>query len=85
MRGDGPVFWACRIRVRMCRRRSGHGSTSCGRGLADTDWNIHKLYDGLLAGATVVRATFHRYVIDANRDPSGERFIPGRTPPGWCR
>ena len=42
-----------------------------GRLLADTDWHIHTLYDGLLPDATTVRATFHRYVIDANRDPSG--------------
>ena len=53
-----------------------------GRGLSDTDWNIHKLYDGLLPGATVVRATFHRYVIDANRDPSGESLYPGQNTTG---
>lgn len=49
-----------------------------GRKLADTDWHIHKLYDGLLAGATTVRATFHRYVIDANRDPEGASLYPGQ-------
>ncbi|MDH3262631.1 MAG: N-formylglutamate amidohydrolase, partial [Paracoccaceae bacterium] len=41
-----------------------------GRALADTDWHIGRLYERLLPSATVVRATFHRYVIDANRDPS---------------
>ncbi|TDL78434.1 N-formylglutamate deformylase [Palleronia sediminis] len=49
-----------------------------GRGLDDTDWHIHKLYEGLLPGATSVRATFHRYVIDANRDPSGASLYPGQ-------
>lgn len=49
-----------------------------GRALADTDWHIHMLYDGLLPGATTVRATFHRYVIDANRDPSGTSLYPGQ-------
>ncbi len=49
-----------------------------GRGLDDTDWHIHQLYDGLLPGATTVRATFHRYVIDANRDPSGVSLYPGQ-------
>ncbi|OIQ32630.1 MAG: N-formylglutamate deformylase [Roseobacter sp. MedPE-SWchi] len=49
-----------------------------GRGLDDTDWHIHRLYDGLLEGATSVRATFHRYVIDANRDPSGVSLYPGQ-------
>ncbi|MCR9114840.1 MAG: N-formylglutamate deformylase, partial [Rhodobacteraceae bacterium] len=53
-----------------------------GKALADTDWNIHKLYDGLLADATVVRATFHRYVIDANRDPSGQSLYPGQNTTG---
>ncbi|WP_209507681.1 MULTISPECIES: N-formylglutamate deformylase [unclassified Ruegeria] len=49
-----------------------------GRALADTDWHIHMLYDGLLPGATTVRATFHRYVIDANRDPGGTSLYPGQ-------
>ena len=49
-----------------------------GRLLADTDWHIDRLYDGLLPNATTVRATFHRYVIDANRDPSGESLYPGQ-------
>mgnify|MGYP000264027418 CR=1 FL=1 len=44
-----------------------------GQVLADTDWHIERLYDGLLPGATTVRATFHRYVIDANRGARGHR------------
>ena len=50
-----------------------------GQKLRDTDWHIHTLYDGLLPGASTVRATFHRYVIDANRDPGGESLYPGQT------
>ena len=53
-----------------------------GRLLADTDWHIHTLYDGLLADATTVRATFHRYVIDANRDPAGVSLYPGQNTTG---
>lgn len=49
-----------------------------GRLLADTDWHVDRLYAGLLPGATTVRATFHRYVIDANRDPAGASLYPGR-------
>lgn len=56
--------------------------TPLGRTLADTDWHIDRLYDGLLPGATVVRATFHRYVIDANRDPSGASLYPGQNTTG---
>ena len=53
-----------------------------GRKLRDTDWHVDRLYDGLLTGATMVRATFHRYVIDANRDPSGETLYPGQNTTG---
>lgn len=53
-----------------------------GRGLDDTDWHIHQLYDGLLDGVTTVRATFHRYVVDANRDPSGHSLYPGQNTTG---
>ncbi|MDQ2094338.1 N-formylglutamate deformylase [Rhodalgimonas zhirmunskyi] len=53
-----------------------------GCGLDDTDWHIHRLYDGLLDGATTVRATFHRYVVDANRDPSGVSLYPGQNTTG---
>lgn len=53
-----------------------------GRLLADTDWRLHTLYAGLLPGATTVRATFHRYVIDANRDPAGISLYPGQNTTG---
>jgi formiminoglutamase len=53
-----------------------------GKVLADTDWHIHELYAGLLTDATTVRATFHRYVIDANRDPQGVSLYPGQNTTG---
>lgn len=53
-----------------------------GRKLADTDWHIHQLYADLLPEATTVRATFHRYVIDANRDPEGVSLYPGQNTTG---
>jgi N-formylglutamate deformylase len=53
-----------------------------GQELADTDWHIEKLYEALLPGVTTVRATFHRYVIDANRDPSGASLYPGQNTTG---
>ncbi|WP_372887239.1 N-formylglutamate deformylase [Shimia sp.] len=57
------------IRARLTRR---------GRQLADTDWHINRLYDGLLPDATVVQAHAHRYVIDVNRDPAGVSLYPGQ-------
>jgi len=53
-----------------------------GQLLADTDWHIHQLYDGLLENVTTVQATFHRYVIDANRDPKGGSLYPGQNTTG---
>jgi len=53
-----------------------------GKLLRDTDWHVEKLYAGLLPQATTVRATFHRYVIDANRDPTGQSLYPGQNTTG---
>lgn len=49
-----------------------------GHKLTDTDWQIDRLYDGLLPNITTVRANLHRYVIDANRDPDGGSLYPGQ-------
>jgi len=78
VRGDGPIVLG-----------QPHGGTfvpddiqarlnANGRVLADTDWHITQLYDGLLEGATVVRSNVHRYVVDANRDPAGVSLYPGQ-------
>jgi len=49
-----------------------------GKMLADTDWHIERLFADLHPGVTRVRATTHRYVIDANRDPEGGSLYPGQ-------
>ena len=55
-----------------------------GKELSDTDWHINRLYDGLIDGVTVVRSNIHRYVIDANRDPSGVSLYPGQNTTSLC-
>ncbi len=55
-----------------------------GTALADTDWNIHRLYDGLLDQVTTVRTPIHRYVIDANRSPGDESLYPGHNTTSLC-
>ena len=55
-----------------------------GKAIADTDWHVDQLYDGLAPGAAVIKATFHRYVIDANRDPSGASLYPGQNTTTLC-
>lgn len=77
-RGDGPIVLG-----------QPHGGTYVpdeikarlndnGRGLADTDWHINRLYEGILDDITVVQSHVHRYVIDANRDPFGASLYPGQ-------
>lgn len=77
LRGDGPVVLGMphvgthvpdAIRARL---------NDEGRILRDTDWHVEELYRDLIPGLTVVQASFHRYVIDANRDPSGQSLYPG--------
>lgn len=55
-----------------------------GKKLADTDWHIDQLYADLLPDVTVVKANFHRYAIDANRDPSDVSLYPGQNTTGLC-
>lgn len=55
-----------------------------GQSLSDTDWHIDKLYAELLPNAAIVKANFHRYVIDANRDPSGRSLYPAQNTTGLC-
>ena len=81
-RGAGPIilgmphggmFLPPEVRARL---------NPLGRTLADADWHIDALYAGLAPEATVVRATFHRYVIDANRPPDGASLYPGQNTTG---
>lgn len=53
-----------------------------GQQRADTDWHIDRLYADLLPSVTTVTANFHRYVIDANRDPEGASLYPGQNTTG---
>jgi N-formylglutamate deformylase len=55
-----------------------------GRALEDTDWHITRLYDGLIENVTVVSTPIHRYVIDANRDPSDVSLYPGQNTTSLC-
>lgn len=55
-----------------------------GLGLDDCDWHINRLYAGLVPDLTTVQATFHRYLIDANRDPAGISLYPGQNTTTLC-
>jgi formiminoglutamase len=81
-RGDGPVVLGLPHTGTFLPEDIRADLNDRGRLLTDTDWHIERLYDGLLPGATVVRATFHRYAIDANRAPDGESLYPGQNTTG---
>jgi formiminoglutamase len=51
----------------------------------DADWWVHLLYDFAPAlGATIVRTSVSRTVIDVNRDPSGRSLYPGQNTTELC-
>lgn len=51
----------------------------------DADWWIDKLYGFAQAmGATTVRTSISRSVIDVNRDPTGKSLYPGRNTTELC-
>ena len=54
-------------------------------GRKDADWWVHELYGfaGEL-GATVIRTSISRTVIDCNRDPSGVSLYPGQATTELC-
>ena len=55
------------------------------RQVPDTDWHMPALYAGAQAlGASVLGATYSRYVVDLNRPPNGESLYPGQSVTGLC-
>ena len=53
--------------------------------LPDTDWFVPQLYDFFRdLGASVIRATHTRYVVDLNRPPDGAPLYPGKTETALC-
>jgi N-formylglutamate deformylase len=51
----------------------------------DADWHLAELYDFAAAmGATVLRTSLSRSIIDVNRDPSGASLYPGRATTELC-
>ena len=53
--------------------------------LPDTDWFVPQLYDFCTAlGASVIRATHTRFVVDLNRPPDGAPLYPGQRETTVC-
>jgi N-formylglutamate deformylase len=59
--------------------------TETARTVPDTDWHVDRLYDFLdELGASVIRATHSRYVVDLNRPPDSAPLYPGAANTGLC-
>ena len=77
-RGDGPLLISVPHAGTYLPDEIAARLTPPGRALVDTDWFADRLYPfAAELGATVLRARWSRYVIDANRDPSGVALYPG--------
>ncbi len=59
--------------------------TSAARALPDTDWFVSRLYAvARELGASVLKPSWSRYVVDLNRPPDGAALYPGRFETGIC-
>ena len=83
-RGNGPIILGLPHTGVELVDSLGDKLNDRGRALADTDWNIHQLYSGLLDGVTTVRTPVHRYVIDVNRSGDDASLYPGQNTTGLC-
>lgn len=55
------------------------------RRVPDTDWHLDRLYAfAHELGASMLRATYSRYVIDLNRPPDDASLYPGQATTGLC-
>ncbi|GGB35728.1 N-formylglutamate deformylase [Roseibium aquae] len=82
--GDSPVVLGVPHAGTFVPEKIWANLNETGHKLADTDWHVDRLYTGLLPGATMVKANFHRYVIDANRDPEDASLYPGQNTTTLC-
>jgi N-formylglutamate deformylase len=84
-RGSSPLVVSMPHAGTFVPHSIGRAFNDCAARRADTDWHLHRLYDFLGAiDATVVQASFSRYVVDVNRPPDGSNLYPGRDTPRLC-
>jgi N-formylglutamate deformylase len=84
--GDGPLVLGQPHTGTMIPPEVSVELNDLGRSVPDTDWWIDRLYEGIATrtGATVIRQTLSRFVIDVNRDPSGVSLYPGQNTTTLC-
>jgi N-formylglutamate deformylase len=82
--GEGPIGLGMPHSGTFVEDEVARNLNQVGQALADADWRMQRLCEGLLPRASVVRATLHRYVIEANRDRSGASLYSGQNTTGLC-
>ncbi len=84
-RGDAPLVLCMPHTGTDIPAAVGARLESAWRATKDTDWWIERLYAfGADLGATLIRTSVSRSVIDANRDPSGVSLYPGQATTELC-
>lgn len=78
LRGDAPLIVDVPHAGTFLPESLRERLTPVARTVPDTDWHVEKLYDFVpRTGATLLRATHSRYVVDLNRDPAGTALYRG--------
>ncbi|CAN1554515.1 HutG N-formylglutamate amidohydrolase [Rhabdaerophilaceae bacterium] len=84
--GDSPLILSLPHIGTMIDPKTSTTLNDLGRSVPDTDWWLDRLYGDIAMAldATMVSAGMSRFVIDVNRDPSGQSLYPGRNTTGLC-
>ncbi|MCB5174189.1 N-formylglutamate deformylase [Microvirga lenta] len=84
-RGDAPLLVSLPHTGTDIPAEYEQGLVSSWLARKDADWWIEHLYDFAASlGATVIRTSISRTVIDVNRDPSGVSLYPGQATTELC-
>ncbi len=85
LQGTAPLLISCPHVGTVVPEEIAGRMTSDGRSVADTDWNVHRLYSFAAdIGASLITARYARYVIDLNRSPEGQALYPGASNTELC-
>lgn len=84
-RGTGPLLISIPHSGTELPEALAHRLTVVGRGLPDTDWFVHVLYDfARELGASIIKANFSRYVVDLNRSSDSASLYVGNPTSPVC-
>lgn len=84
-RGNSPLLISIPHDGRDIPREIAARMTDAGRSIADTDWDVRRLYGFAESlDATLVCANYSRYVVDLNRPPDGQPLYPGQNETSLC-